>query len=132
MGVGPDEFYDEARVAIIPMGFCFPGLDATGGDLPPRKECARTWHARLFAHLPRLELLLLIGGHAQSWHLGTRVEASLTKTVASWENYLDDALRPTIIVLPHPSWRNNGWIKRNPWFAGNLLPRLKAEVRARL
>ena len=124
MGVSPDEFYDAARIAIVPMGFCFPGLDAKGGDLPPRRECAQTWHEPLFKPLPQIELILLVGQYAQAWHLGRARKASLTETVAAWREY-----HPRFIPLPHPSWRNNAWIKRNPWFAEDLLPVLKRDVR---
>ena len=132
LGVSDAEFYDERRVAILPMGFCFPGLDAKGGDLPPRKECAAAWRRRLFAELPRLELLLLVGGYAQVWHLEGRTGISLTDTVTRWREYVDGGSGTLTFVLPHPSWRNNGWIRRNPWFAAELLPRLRDEVRARL
>jgi len=124
MGVTPDEFYDAARIAIVPMGFCFPGLNAKGGDLPPRRECAETWHEPLFKHLPQLELILLVGQYAQAWHLGRTRKVSLTETVAAWREY-----QPRFIPLPHPSWRNNAWIKKNPWFEEDLLPVLKRDVR---
>jgi uracil-DNA glycosylase len=124
MGVTPDEFYDAARIAIVPMGFCFPGLNAKGGDLPPRRECAETWHEPLFKHLPQLELILLVGQYAQAWHLGRMRKTSLTETVAAWREY-----QPRFIPLPHPSWRNNAWIKKNPWFEEDLLPILKRDVR---
>ncbi len=128
MGVTEDEFYDTGRVAIVPMGFCFPGLDAKGGDLPPRAECAPLWRARVLAALPRVELLLLVGQYGQKWHLG-REAASLTATVAGWRAILGRPETPRLIPLPHPSWRNNAWIKNNPWFESELLPALKAEVR---
>jgi uracil-DNA glycosylase len=124
MGVTPDEFYDLTRIAIVPMGFCFPGQDAKGGDLPPRRECAEMWHAKLFALMPKLELTLLIGQYAQIWHLGRARKKSLTDTVAAWRDYY-----PRYLPLPHPSWRNNAWIKKNPWFEEELLPVLKADMR---
>lgn len=124
MGVAPDEFYDVARIAIVPMGFCFPGLDAKGGDLPPRRECAERWRRDLFELLPQMELTLLVGQYAQAWHLGAARKESLTATVAAWREYL-----PQFLPLPHPSWRNNAWIKKNPWFETELLPVLKREVR---
>lgn len=127
LGIGPDIFYDEARIAIVPMGFCFPGLDAKGGDLPPRKECAPLWHRRLFAALPGLKLKLLVGAHAQAWHLEGRVKENMTATVRAWRDYL-----PAFFPLPHPSWRNNGWLKSNPWFERELLPELRERVRALL
>ncbi len=125
MGVGRDIFYDESRIAIVPMGFCFPGLDAKGGDRPPRKECAPLWRARVFDQLPRLELVLLVGGYAQKWHLGADAKARLTDTVAHWRDY-----GPRFLPMPHPSWRNNAWIKKNPWFTEELLPHLKKRVAA--
>ncbi|MCB1510133.1 MAG: uracil-DNA glycosylase family protein [Hyphomicrobiaceae bacterium] len=127
MGVSSEEFYDDRRVAIVPMGFCFPGLDAKGGDLPPRKECAPAWREQVFAQLPGLDLILLVGGYAQKWHLGADVRPTLTETVAAWRDY---ALRPLpCLPLPHPSWRNNGWLKRHRWFEVELLPELQRRVR---
>jgi uracil-DNA glycosylase len=129
MGVSDDEFYDESRVAIIPMGFCFPGLDAKGGDLPPRRECAPLWRKRLFAALPAFELILLIGQYAQRWRLGGRAKPSLTETVQCWRDYAFAPETPRCLPLPHPSWRNNGWLKQNPWFEQETLPHLRQEVR---
>ncbi len=128
LGLDPVDFYDEARMAIIPMSFCFPGLDAKGGDLPPRRECAPAWRQQIFTHLPRLELLVLIGWHAQRWHLQSLAKASLTDTVAAWRDYLSAPSGPALIPLPHPSWRNSGWLKRHPWFAQELLPVLRERV----
>lgn len=127
LGIGPDIFYDGTRIAIIPMGFCFPGLDVAGGDLPPRRQCAAAWHARLFAALPQLELKLLVGSYAQAWHLEVRHKSNMTETVRAWREYL-----PEFLPLPHPSWRNNGWLKANPWFEADLLPQLRARVQALL
>jgi uracil-DNA glycosylase len=124
MGVDRDIFYDESRIATLPMGFCFPGQDARGADLPPRTECAATWRDRLFNALPRIELVLLVGQYAQRWHLGARARRSLTETVRHWRDYA-----PHFLPLPHPSWRNNGWLKKNPWFVDEVLPHLRAEVR---
>jgi uracil-DNA glycosylase len=132
MGVGPQEFYDEAKVAIIPMGFCFPGQDANGGDLPPRAECARLWHQSLFATLPQLDLVLAVGSYAQHWHLGDAAGESLQETMLAWREHLDRRRCPRVLPLPHPSWRNNGWLKRNPWFEEELVPVLRREVRALL
>jgi len=132
MGVSDEEFYDVRRVAVVPMGFCFPGLDAAGGDLLPRKECAPLWRTRVFAALPNLELVLMVGLYAQRWHLGNRDGASLTDTVAAWRAILAQSTRPRLLPLPHPSWRNNGWVKKNPWFEAELLPVLRAEVRGLL
>lgn len=132
MGVTAEEFYDVGRVAIVPMGFCFPGLDAKGGDLPPRRECAPRWRAPLFAQLPNVDLLLAVGKYAHAWHLPGAARTPLTDTVAGWRHILDTTLRPRIIPLPHPSWRNNAWIKAHPWFEAELLPVLRREVRRAL
>ncbi|MEW5963519.1 MAG: uracil-DNA glycosylase family protein [Pseudomonadota bacterium] len=130
MGVDAETFYDADRVAIVPMGFCFPGLDAKGGDLPPRSECQAHWHARLFSLLPQVELVLLVGQYAQRWHLGARAGSSLTETVAAWRDHVEQPVAGRRYVpLPHPSWRNNAWVKRNPWFDAELLPHLRREVR---
>ncbi len=127
MGVSRDEFYDESRVAIMGMGFCYPGVDRHGGDLPPRPECAPRWHDRLLPLLPSVRLTLLIGLHAHQRYLPGSGRASVTERVAAWRDHPADRL-----VLPHPSWRNTGWLKRNPWFAEDLLPVLRARVRAEL
>jgi uracil-DNA glycosylase len=129
LGVGDDIFYDPGRVAIVPMGFCFPGLGANGGDLPPRRECAELWRERLFALLPDLKLILLVGQYAQKQHLDARtVGRSLSETVVRWRDVYRASDRPRLIPLPHPSWRNNAWLKRNPWFETELLPVLRADV----
>lgn len=128
LGLDAACFYDASRVAIVPMGFCFPGLDGKGGDLPPRRECAPAWRARVLAALPQIELVLVIGRYAQGWHLGPKAAADLTATVAGWRGILDEPRRPRILPLPHPSWRNNGWLRKNPWFEAELLPVLRAEV----
>ena len=127
LNLEPETFYDASRVAIVPMGFCFPGLDAKGGDKPPRPECARTWRAALLRELPNIQFRVLIGSYAQVWHLGDRAKGTLTDTVAAWAEYLPEA-----IPLPHPSWRNNGWLKKNPWFESETLPALRAGVRSAL
>lgn len=129
MGVTDAEFYDEGRIAIVPMGFCFPGLDAHGGDLPPRRECAPAWRAQLFAALPAVELTLAIGRPAQLWHLGADARGSLTEAVADWRRIVDRPDVPRVVPLPHPSWRNNAWLKRNPWFDEELVPALRTMVR---
>ena len=127
LGIGPEIFYDEARVAIVPMGLCFPGQDERGADLPPRRECAARWRAELMQRLGAVELVLAIGIYAQSWHLGRFRKASLTESVRAWrEPY--EALVPPVIPLPHPSWRNNGWLRRQPWFERELLPVVRAQV----
>ena len=129
MGVTSDEFYDASRVAIVPMGFCFPGLDAKGGDLPPRRECAPLWRDRVFAQLPNLELVLLVGQYAHRWHLGSLARPTLTETVSDWRAVLERGGVPRMIPLPHPSWRNNAWLKAHPWFEAELLPVLRSEAR---
>jgi len=129
MGVTRTEFYDTSRIALVPMGFCFPGLDAKGADLPPRKECAQTWRTELFDAMPRFDLIVLIGFHAQKWHLGERARRNLTETVADWRSYAQEDAPPRYLPMPHPSWRNSGWLKRNPWFADEVVPYLRAEVR---
>jgi uracil-DNA glycosylase len=129
MGVTPEEFYDEARVAIVPMGFCFPGQNEKGADLPPRKECARRWHGQLFAALPQLELILAVGSYAQSFHLGETAGQSMQRTMLAWRLHLMRKARPRVLPVPHPSWRNNAWLRDNPWFEAELLPVLRREVR---
>jgi uracil-DNA glycosylase len=126
--VTPQEFYDQSRVAIVPMGFCFPGHDASGGDLPPRRECAPAWHSRLFALMPQLELVLLVGTYAQRWHLGSG-KNSMTEIVGGWREQLEAPTKPRRVALPHPSWRNNAWLSANSWFERELLPELQREVR---
>jgi uracil-DNA glycosylase len=131
MNVSREAFYDEARIAIVPMGFCFPGHDANKGDLPPRRECRETWHDELFSLLPQIECVLAIGHFAQDYHF-RRAGRPLPKVlkiddiVRRWREFAGE--RPKVIALPHPSWRNNGWIKRNPWFEQEVLPALRAEV----
>ncbi|MAY86755.1 MAG: uracil-DNA glycosylase [Pseudooceanicola sp.] len=122
LGIDEDVFYDQSKVAIVPMAFCFPGYNARGADLPPPPICARTWHARVMAELGEMPLTVLVGGHAHRWHMGTR--APVTATVASWR-----AHAPRVFPLPHPSWRNTGWLKKNPWFQADLLPVLQSRVR---
>lgn len=131
MGVDRQTFYDTARVAIAPMGFCFPGHDASKGDLPPRRECRELWHGRLFDAMPQIETILAIGVYAQSFHFARlgradRAAASMTETVRNWRSTFSG--RPKILPLPHPSWRNNGWLRQNPWFDCDLLPALRAET----
>ncbi len=122
MGVGEEIFYDPSRVAVAPAGMCFPGHDAAGGDLPPRPECALRWRAKIDAVLPRIRLTLLVGSAAQRIGLGAAAK-SMTETVADFASLL-----PRIVPLPHPSWRNTGWIKRHPWFETDLLPALREAV----
>ncbi|HVW58291.1 MAG TPA: uracil-DNA glycosylase family protein [Rhizobiaceae bacterium] len=128
MAVSSEEFYDPDLVAILPMGFCFPGNDRHGGDLPPRRECAPRWRADMLALMPQIDLILLIGRYAQNWHLGKARGASLSETVGEWRLHM----RRNIMPLPHPSWRNTAWLKRNPWFETELLPVLRKEIRDRI
>lgn len=121
MGVDAETFYDRDRIAILPMAFCFPGYDAKGSDLPPPAICAQSWRQRVLDHLGPVDLTLLVGGAAQRWHLGAR---SVTDTVREWQMHA-----PGVFPLPHPSWRNTGWLKRNLWFEADLLPVLRARVK---
>ncbi len=133
MAVDRDTFYDASRVAIVPMGFCFPGLDAKGGDLPPRPECRATWHDQVYATLPNLRFLLAIGGYAHRYHLGSEAAGGVTETVRRWREFIAEPIGPSgarVLPLPHPSWRNTGWLKRNPWFEDEVIPVLRAEVAA--
>ena len=140
MGIGPALFHDPDRVVIAPMGFCFPGHDAAKGDLPPRPECRAAWHDRVFAAMPQIEVILAVGLHAIRYHLarlhpGVRFPAALTDLVhAGKVRYVGASIseRPAstrLLPLPHPSWRNSAWLKRHPWFAEDLLPVVRAEVR---
>ncbi|MGJ8559828.1 MAG: uracil-DNA glycosylase family protein [Litorimonas sp.] len=115
LGVNPSTFYNANNFAITPMGFCFPGQDAKGGDLPPRRECAPLWQPQLDQQMQHVELTLLVGMYAVKHVLGPKAERNLTETVRNWQAY-----GPTIMPLPHPSWRNNGWIKKHDWFATEL------------
>lgn len=122
LGIDAGTFYDESQVAIVPMGFCYPGK-AGSGDAPPRPECRATWHPRLLPLLPKVELTLLIGQYAQAYFLGARRKGSLTATMRAWREYL-----PSQLPLPHPSPRNVAWFKANPWFEGEVLPTLREQV----
>jgi len=122
LGLSEAEFYDRDRVAIVPMAFCFPGYDAKSADLPPPAICGQTWHARVMEALRAVRLRVLVGGHAHRFHLGTR--AGVTETVRDWR-----AHGQGIFALPHPSWRNSAWLKKNPWFEAEVLPALRAETR---
>ncbi len=127
LDVDKETFYDQDRIAIVPMGFCYPGRNPRGGDNPPRPECAPLWHPPLLAALPAVKLTLLVGLYAQRRYLAERRQGSLTETVRAWTDY-----GPAYMPLPHPSWRNTGWLKRNPWFEADLLPELRARVRVLL
>jgi len=122
----PEVFYDVSRVAILPIGLCYPGT-VDGADLPPRRECAPLWHPRIVPALEAVGLTLLVGSYAQAFHLGARRKAAMTETVRAFREYL-----PRFLPLPHPSWRNTGWLKRNPWFEEDLLPELRRLVRTTL
>jgi len=124
MGIDKDAFYDKSRIAIIPMGYCYPGR-GNGGDMPPRRECATLWLDQLLARLPRIELTLLIGQYAQRHFLGRRRKQSLADTVRAWREYT-----PRYMPLPHPSPRNQPWITHHPWFERQLVPVLRARINA--
>jgi uracil-DNA glycosylase len=124
MGVDKTAFYDASRIAIIPMGYCYPGR-GSGGDLPPRHECATLWLDQLLAWMPRIELTLLIGQHAQSHFLGSRRKQSLAETAKAWREYA-----PRFMPLPHPSPRNQPWLQRHSWFERELVPVLRARINA--
>lgn len=122
LGVNKEVFYDASRIAILPMGFCFPGT-GTGGDLPPRPECAATWRAKLLTCLPSIELTLVIGSYAQTWHLPDAKGQSVTEIVSSWRSHW-----PQTLPAPHPSPRNQRWLKANPWFETEVIPVLQSRV----
>lgn len=124
MGITPETFYDLAKISVLPMAFCFPGYDAKGSDLPPPPLCKATWHDRVITHLGAVPLTLLIGGYAQRHVLGAAAKPGVTATVAGWR-----AHAPHVFPLPHPSWRNTAWLKKNPWFAAEVLPALKTQVK---
>lgn len=124
LAVTREQFHDPANFAILPMGFCFPGYDARGSDLPPRRECAPLWRRQALDAMPQIALVLAVGGHAQRWHLGTAQSPSMTDTVRGWRRHLAEGVLP----LPHPSWRNTGWLRKNPWFEAELLPELRNKV----
>lgn len=129
LGVDRETFYDRSRFAIAPMGFCFPGYDANGHDLPPRRECAPHWRQTVMDAMPQVDLILAIGQYAQAWHLGALRRKTMTETVANWRDFLlANREGPRVLPLPHPSWRNTGWLKRHPWFEAEVLPVLRREV----
>lgn len=123
MGVDTSTFYNPEKIAILPMGFCYPGT-GTSGDLPPRPECAEHWRNSLLTTLPNIQLTLVIGQYALNWHLHQRMQKNLTETVKAWKDYW-----PHHLPLPHPSPRNNIWLKKNPWFQQQVLPELKTAVK---
>jgi uracil-DNA glycosylase len=132
MGIDETVFYDPSRIAIVPMGFCFPGQDAKGADLPPRRECAPVWRARLMAAMPRIDLVIALGRPAQLWHLGAAAGRSLGEAIADWRRILDRSGTPRVLPAPHPSWRNSGWLKRHPRFEAEVVPELRRLVAERL
>ena len=127
LGIARDSFYDESRVALMPIGFCYPGREPRGGDFPPRRECAPLWHPRLRPHFGAVRLTLLVGLHAIRHYLPERRGQPLSPILAGWREFLPDRF-----VLPHPSWRTTHWERRHPWFAAELLPELRARVAAAL
>jgi uracil-DNA glycosylase len=125
MGVDRATFYDHPAIGVAAMAFCFPGTDPKGGDYPPPARCAALWRRKLLDQLPNVELTLLIGRPAQLWALGERAHPSMTETVRAWRDY-----PPAVLAMPHPSWRNTGWLKRNPWFEAEVAPYLRQRVAA--
>ena len=125
MGIDGNVFYDPERIAILPMAFCFPGYDAKGADLPPPRLCADVWRQKILAQFPNVSLIIAIGGYAQKWHLQTR--QTVSEVVRQWRDY-----SPDVLPLPHPSWRNTAWLKKNPWFEDELIPVLREKVRGHL
>lgn len=124
LGVDYETFYADRRIGVAAQAFCYPGTSPKGGDYPPPRRCAVLWRPRLLAELPEMALTLLVGSHAQAWALGDRAKANMTETVRAWRDY-----GPAVLPLPHPSWRNTAWLKRNPWFESEILPYLRDRVR---
>jgi uracil-DNA glycosylase len=124
LGVDRETFYGDDRIGVLPMGMCYPGVDAKGGDLPPMKICGPTWHPRLMPLLPNVELLLLVGMYGQAYYLRDARKPTLTETVRAWREYA-----PRFLPMPHPSWRNTAWLKRNSWFEDQVVPELQRRVR---
>jgi uracil-DNA glycosylase len=123
LGLDRETFYGHPAIGVAAMAFCFPGTDPKGGDYPPPARCASLWRPKLLAELPKVELTLLVGGYAQAWALGGRAKRSMTETVRAWQEYL-----PTFLPMPHPSWRNTGWLKRHPWFEADVAPYLRQRI----
>ena len=124
LGLDRSTFFNDAKVAILPMGFCYPGAGKNGGDNPPRPECAPTWHERLLKHLPNRELTLLVGRYAHRYYLDAARKTSMTEAVRAFSQY-----RPELFPLPHPSWRSVIWMRKNPWFEEEVIPELRKAVR---
>lgn len=125
LGVDRDTFYGHPAFGVAAMAFCYPGTSPKGGDFPPMPRCATLWRTRLMEALPKMELTLLVGGYSQRWALKDRAKAKVADTVAAWRDYLPDA-----VPLPHPSWRNTAWLRRNPWFEDEVVPYLRARTAA--
>ncbi|MBB3891882.1 uracil-DNA glycosylase [Phenylobacterium haematophilum] len=123
MGIDAATFYGRPEIGVAAMAFCFPGTNPKGGDYPPPRRCAQLWRPQLLAELPKVELTLLVGSYAQDWALGARAKGNMTETVRAWRDYAPDYL-----PMPHPSWRNTGWLKRNPWFEAEAAPYLRQRV----
>ncbi|NTF32005.1 uracil-DNA glycosylase family protein [Rhizobium skierniewicense] len=128
LNVSRETFYDRNVFAIVPMGFCFPGYDTKGSDLPPRRECAPQWRERVMSAMPQIELILAIGQYAQAWHLGAHRMKTMTQTVQNWRSTLYSNHGLPVLPLPHPSWRNSAWLRQNVWFEDELLPVLRQSV----
>jgi len=122
LGLSDAQFYDRSRIAIVPMAFCFPGYDASGADLPPPVRCGQTWHDEVMQALDGIRLTVLVGGYAHRYHMGAK--KGVTETVRAWRDHA-----PERFALPHPSWRNTGWLKKNPWFEAEVLPELRTRVK---
>ncbi|WGU39377.1 uracil-DNA glycosylase family protein [Phenylobacterium sp. NIBR 498073] len=123
MGIDAATFYGRPEIGVAAMAFCFPGTNPKGGDYPPPRRCAQLWRPQLLAELPKVELTLLVGSYAQTWALGPRARGAMTETVRAWRDYA-----PNYLPMPHPSWRNTGWLKRNPWFEAEVAPYLRQRV----
>ncbi|MEC8059528.1 MAG: uracil-DNA glycosylase family protein [Pseudomonadota bacterium] len=126
LGVNKTIFYDEQHIALVPMGFCYPGR-GNGGDLPPRPECAKTWRSPLLSHLQHIELTIAVGRYAIDWHLQPNKASTLTEIVRGWKDYT-----PSVVPLPHPSPRNTRWLQRNPWVEAEIVPYLQQRVKSAL
>lgn len=128
LAVSREEFYDPDSFAILPMGFCFPGYNENGHDLPPRKECAPLWRRAALDAMPQIEMVIAVGGYAQDWHMGETAKRTMTDTVRNWRSSFMVNTLPRVLPLPHPSWRNSGWLKKNPWFLEEVIPILRQSV----
>lgn len=124
MGIDEATFYNLSQLAIVPMAFCFPGYNDKGSDLSPPKICADEWRDDVLRHLNKVRLTILVGGYAQKWHLEKAAAEGVTRTVQGWRDHA-----PAVFALPHPSWRNTGWVRKNPWFEAELIPALRVAVK---